>query len=200
MDKVDAFAAAVAGRRREDLRCGPGCAACCQVQLSVSPVEAAAIRRHLRGLPPAERAAITEAAGVAAQAGGACVMLRGDGTCAIYAARPLVCRTQGLPLRYPAGVIPKEAVMARAQDRGAGAGRADGVTWCPLNFTAAPPRGPDVLDAGRVDEILALVSRRHAARTGEDPLSRHALVELAAQGTSAQSSASSGASLRSVSR
>jgi Fe-S-cluster containining protein len=184
VDKVDAFAAAVTGRRREDLRCGPGCAACCQVQLSVSPVEAAAIRRHLRGLPEAERAAIAAAAAAASGggAGGACVMLRGDGTCAIYAARPLVCRTQGLPLRYPAGVIPKEAVMARAQARGAdmarARARADGVTWCPLNFTAGPPQGADVLDAGRVDEILALVSRRHAARTGEDPLSRHALVDL----------------------
>lgn len=164
----------MSGRRREDLRCGPGCAACCQVQLSVSPVEAAAIRRHLRGLPEAERAAIAASAvarSPAGSAGGPCVMLRDEGTCAIYAARPLVCRTQGLPLRYPDGVIPKEAVMAQ--------GAADGITWCPLNFTASPPRGADVLDAGRVDEILALVNRRHAERTGEDPLSRHALVDLA---------------------
>lgn len=103
-------------------------------------------------------------------------MLRGEGTCAIYAARPLVCRTQGLPLRYPDGVIPKEAVMAQGKTK---PGAADGIIWCPLNFTASPPRGPDVLDAGRVDEILALVNRRHAERTGEDPLSRHALVDLA---------------------
>ncbi len=31
---------------------------------------------------------------------GACAFLGGDGECRIYAARPYVCRTQGLPLRW----------------------------------------------------------------------------------------------------
>lgn len=99
-----------------------------------------------------------------------CVMLGDDGRCAVYAARPLVCRSQGLPLAYPNDVVPIEAVRARAGDKA--------LVWCPLNFTARPPTGPDLLDAGRLDEALALLNR---AFVGEgDPLVRIDLRDLVA--------------------
>lgn len=99
-----------------------------------------------------------------------CVMLGDDGRCAVYAARPLVCRSQGLPLAYPNDVVPIEAVRARAGDKA--------LVWCPLNFTARPPTGPDLLDAGRLDEALALLNR---AFVGEgDPLLRIDLRDLVA--------------------
>lgn len=99
-----------------------------------------------------------------------CVMLGDDGRCAVYTARPLVCRSQGLPLAYPNDVVPIEAVRARAGDKA--------LVWCPLNFTARPPTGPDVLDAGRLDEALALLNR---AFVGEgDPLVRIDLRDLVA--------------------
>lgn len=99
-----------------------------------------------------------------------CVMLGDDGRCAVYAARPLVCRSQGLPLAYPSDLVPVEAVRARAGDRA--------LVWCPLNFTTRPPTGPDLLDAGRLDEALALLNR---AFVGEgDPLLRIDLRDLVA--------------------
>src|SRR5690606_4355869 len=57
---------------------------------TVSVAEAARILRDeaaaIRAAPPAPP--------------GACAMLLPDGACRIYASRPYVCRTQGLPLRW----------------------------------------------------------------------------------------------------
>jgi hypothetical protein len=162
--KVDAFGAATTARRSADLRCQAGCTACCEVQLEVSDVEAAHVREALGALSPETRARLAERAGRPSKR---CVMLEDDGRCAIYEARPLVCRTQGHALRYPPGTLPPEAVRAT----GAGAE----VTWCPLNYTEQKPTAEDVLDAERVDVLLALVNRRVSAR----PLARIALVALA---------------------
>jgi hypothetical protein len=175
--KVDDFAARVTAARQADLACRAGCDGCCQVDLTVSAVEAAAVQGYLGALPGEERAGMA-ARGRARLGGGSasvgCVMLDGRGCCSVYPARPLVCRTQGLPLRYPAALIPVEAVRARAGQEGA-------VTWCELNFTGRPPEGSEVLDAERVDELLSVVNRRYAARSGADPLERTGLMELAVQ-------------------
>jgi Fe-S-cluster containining protein len=172
-DRVDAFADGVQQRRAADMQCRRGCAGCCHAELAVCAVEAAAIRAQVGALDEPARAALRARAAVDT-AEPRCVMLGADDACAIYAARPLVCRSQGLPLRYPAELIPEQSVRARA---GAGA-----VTWCPLNFTAAkerPPAAADVLDAERVDQTLALINRRYADRTGADPLARVPLRTLA---------------------
>lgn len=177
-DKVDAFADGVQQRRAADMQCRRGCAGCCHVGLSVCAVEAAAIRAQLDALDEPTRAELRARARTEPSASPAprCVMLGADDACAIYAARPLVCRSQGLPLRYPAELIPEQSVRARA---GTGS-----VTWCPLNFTEAahrPPAAADVLDAERVDQALALINRRHAERTGAEPLQRTSLRVLARQ-------------------
>ena len=121
--KVDDFAARVTAARQADLACRAGCDGCCQVDLTVSAVEAAAVRGYLAALPSEARAAVA-ARGRArlGDEGGTpgCVMLDERGWCGIYPARPLVCRTQGLPLRYPAELIPVEAVRARGRARGGG--------------------------------------------------------------------------------
>lgn len=72
------------------LRCRRGCTSCCVDDLTVSIAEAARILddegEALAAAEPAPR--------------GACAMLLEDGGCRIYASRPYVCRTQGLPLRW----------------------------------------------------------------------------------------------------
>ncbi|WP_373046422.1 YkgJ family cysteine cluster protein [Vulgatibacter sp.] len=168
--RVEAFAAGIAGRRSADMACRAGCDACCQVELEVAPVEAAAVAAHLASLPAAQRDAI--AATAEARQAGRCVMLGDDGRCRIYEARPLVCRTQGLPLRYPPGFVPAGAVGLDLGEKGQ-------ATWCPLNFTERLPEGADVLDAELVDRLLAVVNHRWCAQRGLDPLARFALAELA---------------------
>lgn len=201
-DRVDAFAAAVGQARAADMACRAGCAGCCQGGLSVSAVEAAAIARHIAGLPGLDRQALSlraqtlqtqtmnstspnhgQAATDPAEESDAtdrCVMLRRDDTCAIYAARPLVCRTQGLPLSYAADLVPLQAVRWRGQD-----GRA--IVCCPLNFAGdgdgdergRVPTRAEILDAERVDLLLATLNQRYAAAVGQAPTLRTSLLRLA---------------------
>jgi len=171
--RVDALTGRIAARRSGDLACGKGCTACCRVQLTLSPVEARVVRAALEGLSDTTRERIRERAGEIVEQGprdGACVMLEPDGGCAIYASRPLVCRTQGHALRYPAGSLPDEAVFAT--------GEGGEITWCPLNYTSEPPRSEDVLQAERIDELLATINLL-AAPDARAALERVALVDLA---------------------
>lgn len=175
--KVDGFSDTVTRRRAADLRCQSGCAACCHVQLTVSLVEAAGIRAHLATLPAPARAALRASLGRPAS-DRRCVMLQDDDTCLIYPARPLVCRSQGLPVSYPAEQVPEEARVGLLSD-----GKA--LTGCPLNFTdpQRPPRSDDVLDGERVDVLLGLVNRRYVSSVEPDtsPLARYPLADLAAE-------------------
>jgi hypothetical protein len=160
--KVEVFTDATSARRRADLACRAGCDACCQAWLTVSAVEAARLAQGIAQLSPEERAALAQrgarelAREQAGERGARCAMLRSDGSCAVYEARPLVCRTQGHALRYPAGFVPEGALVQRTE-------KGD-VTHCPLNYTQAKPDPADVLDAERVDQILAVVNHRFTSQ------------------------------------
>lgn len=168
--KVDAFAAAV-GARRDDLRCRMGCSSCCHVELALCDVEADALGEVLRTLDEGTRETLRSnlAARPAGEPDAPCPLLeRTEGRCLAYEGRPLVCRTQGLPLRYPPAFVPLETVRARAPG--------GEIVWCPLNFDREAPAAADVLDAERVDAMLALVNQR--ATTAEDRLRRTAIRAL----------------------
>ena len=90
--QVDAATAPLARRHADRLQCAAGCAGCCLDDLTVFAVEAAVIRRH-------HAAVLDQAPGPV----GGCAMLDGAGRCRVYAHRPYVCRTQGLPLRWETG-------------------------------------------------------------------------------------------------
>lgn len=164
--RVDAHEAAAVARGA-GLRCGAGCEACCHVELEVSPLEGALVLDALRSLP---EEALRDVHGRLERDDGRCVMLDDAGRCAVYADRPLVCRSQGLPLAYSPDVVPVEAVRARAGDKV--------LVWCPLNFQARPPSGPDVLDAERLDEAGAVLNLAFAGRARA--LERTALRDLVA--------------------
>jgi Fe-S-cluster containining protein len=177
--KVSASTDAIGERRKGDITCSAGCSSCCHAWLTVSTVEAEELVLALAALPTGERAAV-RARGVAELAREAagesperCALLDDDGRCQVYAGRPLVCRTQGHALRYPTGLIPASAIT-RTTPNGE-------VTWCPLNYHAHEPNAEDVLDAERVDQILAVVAERHAAQHGLARHTRHALSALAAE-------------------
>ena len=87
---VDSAAAALAEVHAERLKCAKGCSSCCVDGITVFEVEAENIRKRHPSLlgsgaphPP-----------------GACAFLDDEGACRIYADRPYVCRTQGLPFRW----------------------------------------------------------------------------------------------------
>jgi hypothetical protein len=141
---VDAAAAGLAARHAARMRCRLGCSACCIDEIRVFEVEAERIRRaHPRLL----------AEGVAGPVG-ACAFLDAEGGCRVYAERPYVCRTQGLPLRW--------------FDDARGEEHRD---ICPLNEPGGPPieelRREECWPLGPVEDELRALQARFAGRSGE---------------------------------
>lgn len=120
--QVDKLTAKLSSHYAQHLVCRAGCSGCCHHHLSVFAVEAATVREAVEALPESLRARLQQQARevLELETRGervACPMLIND-RCSIYESRPLICRTQGLPL------------LIKAED-----GEAD-VDFCPLNFTA----------------------------------------------------------------
>ena len=88
-EEIDRASERLSRLHADRLQCGRGCASCCLDGLTVRAVEAERIRaRHAKLLREAEPGP-----------SGGCAFLDGEGACRIYAERPSVCRSQGLPLR-----------------------------------------------------------------------------------------------------
>ena len=95
IDSLDAEIMRVAKLHGATLSCGPGCASCC-LAFSVLPIEAACMREAIGALPSTSRDRLKRNLQGDNQR---CPLLIDD-LCAIYPARPVICRTQGLPLAY----------------------------------------------------------------------------------------------------
>jgi hypothetical protein len=144
-DDVDRRATALAARHAARMQCRRGCFDCCVDGITVFAVEAARIR---------EGAGDLLATGDPHPAG-RCAFIGSEGECRIYALRPYVCRTQGLPLRW----IDDEA-QAEYRD------------ICPLNDAGTPVEELDADDCWTLGETEA----RLAALNGTS--SRVALRDL----------------------
>lgn len=138
-------------RFRTILQCGPGCADCC-IRFSVLPLEAAIVAEALQGQKPIPR-----------DDGDKCLLLSGD-LCQVYEVRPVICRTQGLPLGYideAAGTIE--------------------VSACPLNFPDDYPlTHDDLLYMDQFNSRLAALNLQYCRAAGLDPEKRIPLADLVA--------------------
>lgn len=147
--RVDAFFEKVHARFPQDMQCKPGCTACCISGLTVTLVEAAAIQDALDALPDDLRAHLARAAGHKSPA---CPALLDDGKCAIYAARPLVCRSHGVPIKLK--------------------GRLPVIQSCELNFTSGGPEnapGEFVLDQETLSTVLLAIDAAFSKELDEEP-------------------------------
>jgi len=98
LEKVDAFSEGVEAAQAPWIRCERGCDGCCRTRRTAWAVEVAALRAHLDGHP--RRDALRDRLSARdVRAGAVCVFLDPDGGCAVYDARPLLCRTHGPALR-----------------------------------------------------------------------------------------------------
>ena len=93
--RLDALCRKIQDVLSGNITCSEGCSSCCTA-ITLFPVEAAALNAALETLPDAQRDAIRRH--VAAQAGGERCPLLEDHRCLLYAARPIICRTHGLPI------------------------------------------------------------------------------------------------------
>lgn len=132
---VDDLARPIARSNAGRLRCRAACADCCVDDLTVFEIEADVIRHHHADL----------LATAAPHPAGACAFLDIDSTCRIYAHRPYVCRTQGLPLRWIEEA--EEGQLFESRD------------ICPKNMDGDPPIEALTADAcwtiGPVEQRLA---------------------------------------------
>lgn len=143
--KIDAKVAEVRERRSADIACRAGCADCCAAGLEVLPVEAYAIEQHL-----AERGA-----SLPAPREGRCAFLDERDLCTVYEARPLLCRSHGLPVRMP-GNGGRGQLPVLDED-----------TWaCGLNFVERKPAPDDVLSGTTLMALLGTVDARFRDRAG----------------------------------
>ncbi len=146
LEKVDALCGHILETFPDQVACRPGCHDCCR-HLSLFPVEAVALAAALQELPPPEADRIRRRAAVSGD-DDPCPLLA-DGHCLLYAARPLICRTHGLPI-------------LTVKD---GSQRVD---FCPLNFAGlATLPGNAVINLERLNASLcavnALFLTHHAA-------------------------------------
>ena len=133
--KVDAFFARVADRHGADMQCATGCSDCCHVRLSVTGVEAAAIRALVASWPAAQRAELADQG----PADRCAALDPATGRCRIYAARPLVCRSHGAPIRLTRQSLPV-------------------IEACHRNFRHSEADADCVLDQGTLSALLLAVN------------------------------------------
>ena len=149
--KVDATCARIQSKYAAHIACRKGCGDCCR-NISVFPVEAAVLSEAVRRLSPEVLLAARQRA---REQTDACPLLH-EGACLVYDARPIICRTHGVPI-----LVPDE----------------DGsIDACPKNFQnfSSLPMS-DVIDLNRLNEMLwvvhALFVREHAGVSESERIS-----------------------------
>jgi len=136
--KIDAFFTRVENRHGGDMQCATGCSDCCHTRLTVTGVEAEAIRAEVATWPTARRVALT--ANVAGGPLDRCSALDPGGRCLIYEARPVVCRSHGAPIRMRVDSLPV-------------------VQSCFRNFTQVTPDADCVIDQETLSTLTLAVDR-----------------------------------------
>ncbi len=169
--RVDEHFEAAVRRSPAAFACAEGCESCCHQRFSVFEIEASTLRNALVEIEtadPALRQRIREQA-TSREHSERCALLV-DGRCAVYDARPMICRSHGLPI----------AVEGTDGQK---------IDCCPLNFRAPTdndePVGPrrftpepparSILRLAAVNQPLAVLAELWHRTTR----STHLRVELA---------------------
>jgi Fe-S-cluster containining protein len=136
LERVDRLCDRTWARFGSQISCRPGCDLCCR-HLSIFAVEAQALRVALAALTEPEARFIRQKGEDATP--NACPLLH-DGLCLLYQARPIICRTHGLPL-----LISRDGESV--------------VDFCPENFRDLPSiQGSEVIDLDRLNAILVTIN------------------------------------------
>ena len=149
--KVDAHFEQIFQKHHAEMSCAAKCHACCAPELTVTRIEADAIRAHLDN-HPALVDQLAELARSDPHQGKRCALLDAEGYCSIYEVRPLICRSHGAP------------VLVQI-DR-----KREGIDACELNFT----RGMDMLETGdwihleTLNTMLTRIDWRYALDHGRE--------------------------------
>ena len=144
--RVDALCSTISSALEGQITCSAGCSSCC-TSITVFPVEAAAMREMLANLPEQEAEEIRRH--VSTHADGERCPLLFNHRCLLYEARPIICRTHGLPIIYTND-------GRRSSD------------CCPLNLanTESLP-GSQVIDLDKLNTLLVAVNSIYLSQSDD---------------------------------
>ena len=157
-DRVDDHFDQAEERSPGQMQCRAGCDMCCHARLTVFAIEAERIASALATLArrdPELRERVRRQADDPAESDHCALLV--DGRCSIYADRPLICRSHGLPI-------------AVTDDEGETT-----VDCCPLNFRGVNPPVASILRLDALNRPLAVMAQMidpSAERIGLDNLAR----------------------------
>lgn len=152
-DNVSQFFERFFEKYQSHMRCGKGCSSCCQDGLTVFPIEAERIFGWWIGLDASVRERIkAQWSDVLRPESTAqsCVFLS-ENQCTIYESRPVVCRSQGLPLK----------ISVEKQNDGVSEIEME-LSICDLNFIDGEtlPDSREWLDLDRLNILLTIAQRQ----------------------------------------
>ena len=146
LDKVGQLCEGITTLLGDALTCYAGCSSCC-IAISVFPVEAAALIEAAGSLSDEQYQQLKQQLRLP-QSGERCPLLYDD-CCLLYHARPIICRTHGLP------ILVAESDGQRRVD------------VCPRNcagMTSLP--GGAMIDLERLNELLVSVNALYLRESG----------------------------------
>ncbi len=134
-ENASGFFDKISSKHAQSMECKKGCSKCCQTDISVFEIEAERINDWLTTQSLEEQKRLLELWKTPHQTGH-CAFLYND-QCTVYEARPLICRTQGLPL-----YLSTENIL----------------DYCPLNFKEGNPPKEDWLNLERMNTLLSFAA------------------------------------------
>lgn len=179
--RAHSFFASFENRHRSKMGCRRGCSACCFATFSIFSAEAELIMHWARNLSPSKAHALAQtlrermtqdAQGTTAPGTTPtgtlslpCVFLTNN-DCAIYPARPTLCRTQGVPLLLRSRRQEESTASPASSSHNETEAELD---VCPKHPGYADERWPDwkeALDLERLNTLLALAQGAFEKGTG----------------------------------
>ena len=156
--KIDQLCQGITADLGEQITCSAGCSGCCSA-ITIFPVEAAALHDALAALPAQEAETIRQH--VRRQATGEGCPLLLNQRCLLYSARPIICRTHGLPIVY-------------SED---GERKSD---CCPLNLAGSGSVvGSNTVDLDKLNTLLVAVNALYLSQAGlEDSPERVSIADV----------------------
>lgn len=147
IDRVDALCATITEALGEEIVCSAGCSSCCK-SITIFPVEAAAIKEQLNNILPHQSDEIRKH--VLAYADSEHCPLLFNQQCLLYEARPIICRTHGLPIVYDFDSQLKS-------------------DCCPMNLVNYKSlSGTNVIDLDKLNTLLVAVNSIYQLEAGID--------------------------------
>ncbi len=157
--KVDEFFEDTLKKHRDNMQCAVTCSSCCKGGLTVTRVEAMAIKTFIQEMPVLEQEGLRVSSAAATEE--RCAALNAKGQCQVYAARPLVCRSHGVPIKKREEKIEEDGTCTECVL----------LEVCHLNFTHSPKLDEldenEFLDQETMSTILGTIDTAFSDERGK---------------------------------